>query len=1049
MNFTVTFRRSKLARHILMLFLTCALLPLLSLSFFSYFQVTQNLTEQGFRMLRQNTKAVSLSIYERLLLLETEMHFLADHLIDRGSGQIIKGVKEYHQPNIKHFKALGVVNYQGVQHQIIGRFDHIPPLDSNRTPPYEYRKAIILIQNNTAAPASVLMMVGLEHTEFGNDFLVAEINPDFLWGIGDADSLPPMTEICVLDSSGKLIISTIPQPRGLLTSLDSYQDSSVWGQFKWNYQGNQYLASSRELFLQSRFQFPGWMVILSQSKVDALSSVTEFKIIFPLVLMLSILVVLLLSTNYIRKSLTPLDKLKEGTQLIAEGNFKSRVAINSGDEFEELAAAFNKMSERLNHQFKELSMLAKIGRMMANILSKDKLIQAASNTMEKYLDFDRMMILMANGRNNTLYYAGGYGYSDETIRQFQNYELETFNNPSANPICSAFIEQKPVSSVNRTGTQSVQSKDVNLFLKAAESQYIICIPIIYEKESLGILVFERANGKELNRSSDEKLLTGVASQLAVSIANLTSYNKLMESEARFRKSFDYAASGIVLLNLDGYFMDVNEFFLNMLGYPEHELFGHTIYEICHPEDADTVSVSLQRLKKGEIEFDTFEQRFLNKDGQTCWSLASTSLLHDSEGKPLHYIMLFQDLTDKKLTEVENEKLESRLQQAQKMEAIGTLAGGIAHDFNNILSGIMGYAQLGMMETERDSDTHRWLQGVQEACDRASELVRQILTFSRQGEQERAPVQIHLIIKEALKLLRATLPLNIDIQEKISRESGVILADSTQIHQLVMNLCTNAYHSMLDQGGTLEVILQPEVISPGARAQQFDLEPGPYLRLTIADTGCGMDNATLNKIFDPYFTTKEADNGTGLGLSVVHGRVESHGGAISVHSAQGQGTRFEVHFPRVATDNKKENGEVESIPTGTERILFVDDEGAVVETGRSILEKLGYRVEAYTDPQKAFDDFRSHGDKFDLVITDMSMPHLTGEELSKQLMEIRPDIPILLCTGYSDQLDAANAHALGIKKFLIKPLEMSELAKIIREVLDEDPCSTALNNTFQK
>jgi signal transduction histidine kinase/ActR/RegA family two-component response regulator len=455
------------------------------------------------------------------------------------------------------------------------------------------------------------------------------------------------------------------------------------------------------------------------------------------------------------------------------------------------------------------------------------------------------------------------------------------------------------------------------------------------------------------------------------------------------------------------------------------------------------------LKKGEIEFDTFEQRFLNKDGQTCWSLASTSLLHDSEGKPLHYIMLFQDLTDKKLTEVENEKLESRLQQAQKMEAIGTLAGGIAHDFNNILSGIMGYAQLGMMETERDSDTHRWLQGVQEACDRASELVRQILTFSRQGEQERAPVQIHLIIKEALKLLRATLPLNIDIQEKISRESGVILADSTQIHQLVMNLCTNAYHSMLDQGGTLEVILQPEEISPDARVQQFDLEPGPYLRLTIADTGCGMDNATLNKIFDPYFTTKEADKGTGLGLSVVHGIVESHGGAISVHSAQGQGTRFEVHFPRVATDNKKENGEVESIPTGTERILFVDDEGAVVETGRSVLEKLGYRVEAYTDPQKAFDDFRSHGDKFDLVITDMSMPHLTGEELSKQLMEIRPDIPILLCTGYSDQLDAANAHALGIKKFLIKPLEMSELAKIIREVLDEDPCSTALNNTFQK
>ena len=1036
MNFTVTFRRSKLARQILILFLICALLPLLSLSFFSYFQVTQNLTEQGFRVLRQNTKTVSLSIYERLLLLETEMRFLADQLIEKGSGHIIKDVKDYHQPNVKHFNALGMTNYQGVQYQLSGHFNHIPSLDSNRTPPYEYRKAIILIDDQTEGRASVFMMIGLEQTEFGNDFLVAEINPDYLWGIGEADSLPPMTEICVFDSAGKLIITTLPQPRGLLTSIDLLQNSSAWGQFKWNHQGRPYLASSRELFLQSRFQFPGWMVVLSQSKADALASVTEFKIIFPLVLLLSIFIVLFLSTNYIRKSLTPLEKLKNGTQLIADGNFNTRVAINSDDEFEELATAFNKMSSRLNHQFKELSMLAKIGKAMANILSKDKLIQAASHAMEKYLDFDRAMILMTDGRNNRLYYAGGYGYGEEIIRQFQNYELETFDNPSKNPISSAFIEQKPISLVNKAGANSEQSKDMNLFLKRTGAHYVICIPIVYEMESLGILVLERANRQELNTDNDEKLLTGVASQLAVGIANLTSYNKLMESEARFRKSFDYAASGMVLLNLDGYFMDVNEFFLNMLGYAEHEVFGHTIYEICHPEDAEIVSVSLQRLEKGEIEFDSFEQRFLHKDGHTCWSLASTSLLQDSEGQALHYILLFQDLTDKKMTEVANVKLEARLQQAQKMEAIGTLAGGIAHDFNNILSGIMGYAQLGMMEADHDSDTHRWLQGVQEACDRATELVRQILTFSRQGQQERAPIQVHSIIKEALKLLRATLPLNIEIQEKISGDPVVILADSTQIHQLVMNLCTNAYHSMLDQGGTLEVTLQPEELTPGARAQQFDLEPGPYLKLTVSDTGCGMDNATLNKIFDPYFTTKEADKGTGLGLSVVHGIVESHGGAIAVSSSPGQGTRFDVLFPEASTDKQSSENEFKSVPTGTERILLVDDEDAVVETGRSILEKLGYRVEAYTNPQKALDEFRSRGGDFDLVITDMSMPHLTGEELSRQLMEIRHDIPILLCTGYSEQFDAANADAMGIQKFLIKPLEMSQLANIIRDVLDQ-------------
>jgi PAS domain S-box-containing protein len=1042
MNLTVTFRHSKLARHILLLFLICALLPLLSLSFFSYYQVTQNLTGQGFRELRQNTKTVSLSIYERLMLLETEMRFLADHITDKGSGHIIKGIKEYSQPTIKRYNALGLINDQGVQHQITGNFNHIPSIDPNRSPPYDYSKAIVLVQDNTAEQASVLMLVGLEHTESGHDFLVAEINPDFLWGIGEADLLPPMTEICVLDSAGELIISTIPQPRGLLASLNPPQSSSVWGQFKWKHRGSQYLASSRELFLQSRFQFPGWMVVLSQSKADALASVTEFKIIFPLVLLSSILIVLIFSTNYIRKSLTPLEKLKKGTQQIADGNFNSRVTIDSDDEFEELAAAFNKMSERLNHQFNELSMLAKIGRTMASIMSKDKMIQAAIHIMEEYLDFDRMMILMANGRNNTLYYAGGYGYSDDIVRQFQNYKLETFKNSSENPISRAFIERQPVSLSNRDGAKKGQTGDVNLLSKITGSPNTVCVPIVYEKESLGVLFLERIHPKEINRADDEKLLTGVASQLAVSIANLTSYSKLMESEARFRKSFDYAASGIVLLDLEGYFMDVNEFFLNMLGYTDHELFGHTIFDICHPEDAGAVSVSLERLKTGEIEFDSFEQRFLNQEGQTCWSLASTSLLQDSEGDPLHYILLFQDLTDKKLAEVEKVKLEARLQQAQKMEAIGTLAGGIAHDFNNILSGIMGYAQLGLLEADPDSDIHRWLQGVQEACDRATELVRQILTFSRQGERERTPIQVCLIIKEALKLLRSTLPLKIDIQEKISSESAVILADSTQIHQLVMNLCTNAYHSMIEPGGTLEVILQPEELSPGARAQQFNLEPGPYLKLTISDTGCGMDDDTLNKIFDPYFTTKEADKGTGLGLSVVHGIVESHDGAISVHSQQGKGTRFEVLFPRAETEKKDENRGNQSIPTGTEKILFVDDEIAVAETGRSILKKLGYRVKAYTDPRKAFDEFRSHRDEFDLVITDMSMPHLTGEELSKQLMKIRPDIPILLCTGYSDQLDASSACAMGIRKYLLKPLETVALANIIREVLDDDARSLA-------
>jgi len=1033
--------KSKLARHLLKLLLFCALLPLLSLSFFSYYQAAQNHTAQVFTTLQQNTGAVSQLIYKRLLQLEREMRRVAVKLIADGPGQVSRK-SESLQMEMPYFKALGLLSSQGFEHQLFGYFDRSLLFELDLFRPFDNNKGRILVQKAVTGRPSVFMLLRPEPADFGGGILIAEINPDYLWSLGESFAADPATEISILDTSGQVLTSSIQQPRDLLANLNDIEGYSAGVRFSWKHEGQRYLASTEELLLQSRFQIPAWTVVLSRPKADGLSPGAAYKFLIPLVVLIFLPIVLLLGNNFIRKVLTPLEELKRGTRMLARGRFKYRVNIHSGDEFEEMGTAFHEMSKELRHRFKELSVRAKIGKNMANILSKDKLALAASNAMEKYLDFDRGMILMANEHNNRLYFAEGFGYSDDDVRRFKEHELDAFGDQPHDTISLAFKEQKSITLTKKAIRRAKRSNDLNMFLKSTGSQFIICNPIIYETESLGVLVLGRNNQKASSWHSDRKILTEIASQLAVRLSNIISYNKLMESEARFRKSFDYAASGIVLLDLNGYFMDVNEYFLNMLGYSEHELFGHTIFEFSHSEDSEVVSESLQRLRKGEIEFASYEQRFLNGGGQTCWSLVSTSLLHDSEGRPLHFISLYQDLTETKLTEKENVKLEARLQQAQKMEAIGTLAGGIAHDFNNILSGIMGYAQLGMMENDRDSNTYRWLQGVQEAGDRATDLVKQILTFSRQAKQERAPIQIHLIVKEALKLLRATLPLNIEIQEKIASLSGVVLADSTQIHQLVMNICTNAYHSMLDNGGSLEVSLQPDTLDPGTRAEELGLQPGSYLKLTIADTGCGMNEATLKKIFDPYFTTKEADKGTGLGLSVVHGIVESHGGAISVHSKLGKGTRFEVYFPQVVVGQREADEEVDSIPTGTEKILFVDDEGAVAETGKSILEKLGYRVEAHTDPQKALNDFAAHNNRFDLVITDMSMPSITGAELSQKLLEIRPDIPILLCSGYSDQVDTDRAEAIGVKKFLAKPLETGKLASIIRQVLDEDAGSLA-------
>jgi nitrogen-specific signal transduction histidine kinase len=372
-----------------------------------------------------------------------------------------------------------------------------------------------------------------------------------------------------------------------------------------------------------------------------------------------------------------------------------------------------------------------------------------------------------------------------------------------------------------------------------------------------------------------------------------------------------------------------------------------------------------------------------------------------------------------------------------MEAIGTLAGGIAHDFNNILGAIIGYTEMALYEAPASSKNRNNMEEVLKAGHRAKDLVQQILAFSRQSEQERQPVLIHLIIKEALKLLRASLPSTIEIRQNIRTDLGAVLADPTQIHQVMMNLCTNAHHAMSEKGGMLGVTLSDVELDVKEVVAYPDLKPGSYLKLTVSDTGQGMDPNVIERIFDPYFTTKEKGVGTGLGLAVVHGIVKSHGGMITVQSEKGKGSAFQVFFPVVKTQVKPEAKTMESLHTGNERILFVDDEQALVDLGKKMLESLGYRAECRMSSIEALESFRSQPDKFDLVITDMTMPNMTGERLAKEMMGIRPDIPIILCTGYSERITREEAMELGIKEFVLKPFKINDFANTIRKVLDNN------------
>ncbi len=478
----------------------------------------------------------------------------------------------------------------------------------------------------------------------------------------------------------------------------------------------------------------------------------------------------------------------------------------------------------------------------------------------------------------------------------------------------------------------------------------------------------------------------------------------------------------------------NDTAVKMTGYSHEELSAVSWFDILHSRFRDA---TIQRYKKrlhGEDIPDLFELSIIRKDGtEIPIEVSSTKTKHQGDRA---LVTIFMDISDRRRAEEEKSRLGTQLQQAQKMESIGTLAGGIAHDFNNILSPIMIHSEMIMMDLPPESPLQQSAKQIYKGGERARDLVKQILTFARLRGDERAPIKISLILKEAIKLLRSTIPTTIDIRYKIETKQDTVLADPTQINQIVMNLCTNAAYAMREKGGEIELILAKEDIGIEYAEQFTELSPGHYLRLSVRDTGSGVDLDIMDRIFEPYFTTKGPGEGTGMGLALIHGIVKSYGGDITVESEPGKGTTFHVLLPIIEAEVSPIIEPKTEIPGGNERILFVDDERAAVDVIQSMLEKLGYKLTARTSSVEALEAFRNKPGGFDLVITDMTMPNMTGKDLAKEMMSIRPDIPIILCTGFSDQIDEKKAKAIGISAYVMKPIVMRQIANTIREVLDK-------------
>ena len=510
---------------------------------------------------------------------------------------------------------------------------------------------------------------------------------------------------------------------------------------------------------------------------------------------------------------------------------------------------------------------------------------------------------------------------------------------------------------------------------------------------------------------------------------------LRENEEKYRQLVNYAPAGIYEVDFTkGKLVSVNDVMSEYTGYSKDELLNMSAPDFLTRESQKQMADRIARLIKGEKIYGSAEYKARAKDGREFWMLVNARYFYDKYGKLKSAMVVAHDITDRKRALEEKSRLEDRLQQAQKMEAIGTLAGGIAHDFNNILSVIIGYTELILMSGNVDAEVKQNLKEIFNASKHARDMVKQILAFSRQSKQERKPIQVAHIVKEAIKMLRASLPTTILIQQQIEKDTGIIEADPTQIHQVLMNLCTNAAHAMNGKDGVMQISLSNVELDPAALEMAPDLKPGSYLKLSVSDTGHGIAPDAYEKIFDPYFTTKKKEEGTGLGLAVVQGIVKSHNGAVTVESEVGKGTTFHVYLPVIMRKLTAEEEISTPLPMGHECILFVDDEQPLVEIGKQMLQRLGYTVATRTSSVEALELFKANPDRFDLVITDIVMPNMTGEKLAEKMMDIRSDIPVILCTGYSEKITRKHASDMGIQSFLMKPLVMRDLATRVRQAL---------------
>lgn len=512
-------------------------------------------------------------------------------------------------------------------------------------------------------------------------------------------------------------------------------------------------------------------------------------------------------------------------------------------------------------------------------------------------------------------------------------------------------------------------------------------------------------------------------------------NTLKISEERYRTILNIFEDGYFEVDLAGNMVFCNDSMSKIAGNRKEELIGMNNRKYMDDETAYKVYKTFNEVFRTGKPNKGIDWKISRPDGTSRWIETSVTLLYDSDNQPAGFRGFVRDISERKIAAQEKEALEKQLRYSQKMESMGTLSGGIAHNFNNILSIILGNTEIAMDDVPEWNPARKNLAEIRNATLRAKDVIQQLLIFSWKAEDQLKPIKLDMVIEDSLKLLRASAPPNITIRKTVHDPIGIVMANPTQIHQIILNLFTNAVHAMENRKGMLDIELSNTFIDKPDLNSNHCLSAGNYVQLEVRDNGEGIDEGVIEKIFDPYFTTKEVGKGCGMGLSVVHGIVKNYGGDIKVTSRINEGTSFRILFPMVNVECEEEKKISCEIPEGNSTILFVDDEELIAQITQKQLERLGYRVQAETNPLRALDKLKAEPDLFDLVITDMTMPQLTGEDLIREIFKIKPGLPVIISTGYKDTITEAVSKKIGAKGLLMKPFGINELAAMIRNVLD--------------